>query len=279
MLPSYLLALREGLEAALIIGIVLSVLRKMDRQKLNSAVWIGVVSAIVISMTAALGLNWIGAEFEGNGEQLFEGITMFFAAGILTWMVFWMRNQSILMKQKIESSVRQATEGQGQKALFLLAFLAVVREGIELALFLLAIRLTTNPFQEFLGAGLGIFSAALIGWGVFTTTRKLSLTRFFQATNVLLALFAAGLVGLGIHEFNELSWIPAIVENVWNFNSLLPDQSTVGQLLKALVGYNSSPSLSQVIGYFGYFLILALLFWVRRQKSLERDLKTTQKVD
>jgi high-affinity iron transporter len=279
MLPSYLLALREGLEAALIIGIVLSVLRKMDRQKLNSAVWIGVVSAIVISMTAALGLNWIGAEFEGNGEQLFEGITMFFAAGILTWMVFWMRNQSILMKQKIESSVRQATEGQGQKALFLLAFLAVVREGIELALFLLAIRLTTNPIQQFLGAGLGIFSAALIGWGVFTTTRKLSLTRFFQATNVLLALFAAGLVGLGIHEFNELSWIPAIVENVWNLNSLLPDQSTIGQLLKALVGYTSSPSLTQVIGYFGYFLILALLFWVRRQKSLERDLKTTQKVD
>ncbi|PKN88137.1 MAG: iron permease [Chloroflexi bacterium HGW-Chloroflexi-8] len=279
MLPSYLLALREGLEAALIIGIVLSVLRKMDHQILNSAVWIGVINAIVISVLAALSLNWIGAEFEGRGEQLFEGITMFFAAGILTWMVFWMRNQSILMKQKIESSVRQATEVQRQKALFLLAFLAVVREGIELALFLLAIRGTTNPFQEYLGAGLGITSAALIGWAVFATTRKLSLTRFFQGTNVLLALFAAGLVGLGIHEFNELSWIPSIVENVWNFNSMLPDQSTVGQLLKALVGYNSSPSLSQVIGYFGYFLILALLFWVRRQKSLERDLKTTQKVD
>ena len=279
MLPSYLLALREGLEAALIIGIVLSVLRKFDRQKLNSAVWIGVFSAIVISLLAALGVNWIGVEFEGSGEQLFEGITMLLAAGILTWMVFWMQNQSIVMKQKIESSVRQAAKEQGQGALFLLVFLAVVREGIELALFLLAIRLTTKPIQEFLGVGLGISSAVLIGWAVFATTRKVSHRRFFQSTNVLFALFAAGLVGLGIHEFNELSWIPSIVENVWNFNSMLPDQSTVGQLLKALVGYNSSPSLSQVIGYFGYFLILALLFWVRRQKSLERDLKTTQKVD
>lgn len=265
MLSSYILALREGLEAALIIGIVMSVLRKMDLQRLNSAVWIGVLSAIMISVLAALGLNWIGAEFEGKGEQLFEGITMFLAAGILTWMVFWMRNQSIVLKQKIESSVRQAAVGQGQKALFLLAFLAVVREGIELALFLLAIRLTINPFQEFLGVGLGISSAALIGWAVFASTRKLSLTRFFQATNVLLALFAAGLVGLAMHEFNELGWIPGIVEHVWNLNSFLPDQSTLGQLLKALVGYNSSPSLSQVFGYFGYFGVLAGIYLIKRQ--------------
>ena len=267
MLPSYLLALREGLEAALIIGIVLSVLRKMDYQKLNSSVWMGVLSAIVISLMTALVLNWIGAEFEGKGEQLFEGITMFLAAGILTWMVFWMRKQSTVMKQNIESSVRQATEGQGKKALFLLAFLAVAREGIELALFLLAIRLTTDPFQQFLGAGLGISTAALIGWGVIATTRKLNLKRFFQSTNALLALFGAGLVGLGIHEFNELGWIPGIVENVWNLNSVLPDQSTVGQLLKALVGYNSSPSLSQVIGYLGYFVVLAVIFWIKHQNS------------
>lgn len=260
MLPSYLLALREGLEAALIIGIVLSVLRKMEHQKLNTAVWLGVLSAIVFSALAALVLNLIGAEFEGKGEQLFEGITMFLAAGILTWMVFWMRKQSAVMKQNIESSVRLAAEGQGKKAVFLLAFLTVAREGIELALFLLAISLTTNPSQEWLGAGLGVSSAVLIGWIVFTTTRKLRLSRFFRATNALLALFAAGLVGLGIHEFNELGWIPAIVEHVWNLNSILPDQSTLGQLLKALVGYNSSPSLSQVIGYFGFFVVLIGMF-------------------
>jgi len=268
MLPSFLLALREGLEAALIIGIVLSVLRKTDLKTLNPAVWIGVFSAIVVSVLAALGLNWIGAEFKGRGEQLFEGITMFLAAGILTWMVFWMRKQSIEIKQNIESTVHQAAEGQGQRTLFMLAFLAVLREGIELALFLLAIRLATKPIQEFLGAGFGLLSAAFIGWVVFTTTRKLSLTRFFQSTNILLALFAAGLVGLGIHEFNELGWIPPIVEHLWNLNSLLPDQSTAGELLKALVGYNSSPSLSQVIGYFGYFGLLAGIFWIKHQNSL-----------
>ena len=267
MLPGYVLALREGLEAALIIGIVLSALRKMEQQNLNSTVWIGTISAVLVSILAALGLNWIGAEFEGRGEQLFEGITMLLAAGILTWMVFWMRNQSVEMKQKFESSVQKVAKGQGQRALFLLAFLAVLREGIELALFLLAIRLTTNPFQEFLGAGLGISSAALIGWAVFATTRKLSIVQFFQSTNVLLALFAAGLIGLGIHEFNELGSIPSIIDHVWNLNTLLPDESTLGQLLKALVGYNSAPSMSQVIAYFGYFLVLGGILMVKHKIS------------
>ena len=267
MFPSYILALREGLEAALIIGIVFGVLRKTNHQKLNTSVWFGTLSAIVTSTMAALVLNWVGAEFEGKGEQLFEGITMFLAAGILTWMVFWMRKQSLVMKQNIESSVQQAAEGQGKKALFLLAFLAVVREGIELALFLLAIRLTTNPSQELLGTVFGLFSAALVGWIIFSTTRKLRLTRFFQITNILLTFFAAGLVGLGIHEFNELGWIPGVVEHVWNLNSFLPDQSTLGQLLKALVGYSGSPSLTQVIGYFGYFAVILISLLKKLQGS------------
>jgi len=267
MATSFILSLREGLEAALIIGIVLSVLRKMERPNLNSSVWLGAFSAGLVSILAAIGLNWIGAEFEGQGEQLFEGITMFLAAGVLTWMVFWMHKQSKTMSQEIEAGVRQAAQGQGQRALFFLAFLAVVREGIELALFLLAARLASNPLQEFLGAVLGIGTAALLGWVIFASSRRLSLTRFFQLTNVLLALFAAGLVGLGIHEFNELGWIPAMVDPIWNLNALLPGESTLGQLLKALVGYNSSPSLSQVIAYVGYFGVLGGILWAKRRTS------------
>jgi high-affinity iron transporter len=267
MFPGYLLALREGLEAALVIGIVMSVLRKMALQKLYSAVWIGVISAIVVSMLAALGLNRIGAEFEGQGEQLFEAITMLLAAGILTWMVFWIRKNYFAGKQNIESTVMLAVEGKGKKTLFVLAFLAVVREGIELALFLMAVRLTTNPFQEFLGTGLGIMTSVVIGFVIFTSTRKMNLSRFFRITNIFIALFAAGLVGLAIREFNELGWVPAIVEHVWNLNPLLPDNSTLGQLLKSLVGYNSSPSLSQVIVYFGYLAFLVGITWLRHENT------------
>ena len=264
MLPGFLLSFREGLEAALIIGIVLSALNKMNHQKLNSAVWIGISSAIGVCVLVALGLNWLSVEFEGRGEQLFEGITMILAASVITWIVFWMRNQSLAVKQKIEFSLNNISEGKGRRALFLLAFFAVIREGIELILFLLAIRLNTNPFQVMLGASLGLISAVLIGWLVFNSTRNLSLERFFRSTNILLAFFSAGLVSQGIHEFNELGWIPVIVENIWDLNAFIPDQSIVGQFLKALFGYTSSPSPSQTIGYIGYFCVLA---WILTRKS------------
>ncbi len=271
MLPGYLLALREGLEAALVIGIVFSVLAKLNQKQLGRAVWMGVTSGIVISLVSALILNLIGMEFEGQGEQIFEGTAMLLAAAILTWMVFWMRKQSGAMKEKIETQVKKTLEtnrnSQSGIAVFFLAFLAIVREGIELVLFLLAIRLETSPLQVATGVLLGVGSAILIGLIVFSSAKKLSLTRFFQTTNILLALFAAGLVGLGIRELNELGWVPAVIEHVWNLNGILPDQSTLGQLLKAMVGYNSDPSLSMVIGYFGYFLVLGVIIWIRSKGS------------
>lgn len=277
MATSFLLALREGLEAALIIGIVLGVLRKMGRQNLNATVWMGAASAGLVSLIAALALNWVGAEFEGQGEQLFEGVAMLLAAAVLTWMVFWMRKQSKTMQLEIEQGVRRAAVGHGQRALFFLAFLAVVREGIELALFLLAARLASDPLLEFAGAALGLGSAALLGWLIFTTSRRLSLNQFFQTTNVLLAFFGAGLVGMGIHEFNELGWVPSIVEHVWNLNAWLPQDSIVGQFLKALVGYDSDPSLTQVIAYVGYFVLLGAVL-LRKRSPVPSPSRETSKV-
>jgi high-affinity iron transporter len=265
MLSSFVLSLREGLEAALIIGIVLGALRKLDRRDLSPLVWVGVISAIIISIVVAVALNLLGTEFEGTGEEVFEGITMLLAAGILTWMIFWMRTYSISMREELEIGVRQATSKRRQWALFLLAFLAVLREGIELALFLLAVRLTSSPVQTVLGASLGIGGAILLGWILFATTRRVSLTHFFQYTNALLIVFAAGMVGIGIHEFNEAGWVPAIIEHIWDASFIIPEESTLGQLLRALVGYSSSPSLSQVIAYVGYWVILGLSLWSNRQ--------------
>jgi high-affinity iron transporter len=268
MLPSFILALREGIEAALIIGIALGVLRKMDRRDLNPMIWIGVISASLLSLLIAVGLFWVGAEFTGQGEQLFEGGTMLLAAGILTWLIFWMQNQNSAIQQTLKNGIQQTTTHQGgQKALFFLAFIAVIREGVELAIFLLAAQLTSNPLQEVLGASLGITLALLLGWLFFNTSHRLGLQRFFQTTNILLVLFAAGLVGLGIHEFNEVGLIPAFIAHVWNLGALLPDESTPGQLLKALLGYDSSPSLSQTGAYLGYFALLGILMMIKRIKG------------
>jgi high-affinity iron transporter len=258
MLPSLLLSLREGLEAALIIGIVLGVLHKIQRPDLKPLVWGGAVSAIILSIAAAVLLIKLGAELEGAAEEIFEGIAMLLAAGILTWMIFWMRAHADTLKTDLEANVRQATLRSGMGAIFLLAFLSVAREGLELVLFLVAAQMTSDGLQTLFGALIGLGTAILIGWLIFATTRSLSLKRFFQVTNVLLVLFAAGLVAHGIHEFNEAGIIPPIIDNVWDTNHILDENSLQGQVLKALFGYNGNPSLTEVLAYLGYFLLIWL---------------------
>jgi high-affinity iron transporter len=232
---------------------------------LNGVVWRGAGLAAFLSILVAILLNMLGMEFDGKGEQIFEGIAMFLAAGVLTWMILWMRNHGGNLKNEIEEQINMAALGDGQKALFALAFLAVFREGIELALFLLAARLTSSPMQTLSGAALGLLSAAILGWVLFTSTIKLSLRGFFSTTNILLIVFAAGLVGLGVHEFNEAGVIPSVIEHVWDINGILSDKSEVGLLLKALVGYNSSPSLTGVITYFTYLASIIYVVVLQRR--------------
>ena len=259
MLPSLLLSLREGLEAALIIGIVLGVLNKVNQQHLKPVVWQGAAIAVLFSLLAGAGLNMLGMQFEGIAEEIFEGLATLFAAGVLTWMIIWMQKQGKNIKGKIESETSQALD-TGRKALFTLAFIAVFREGIELALFLLATSFVTDGVQTLIGAVLGLVAAVILGWMLFSSTKRLSLRSFFQVTNILLILFAAGLVAYGVHELNEAGWIPSIIEHVWDINHILNEKSQVGLILKALFGYNGNPSLTEVIAYVMYFVILITNF-------------------
>jgi high-affinity iron transporter len=270
MLASFLLSLREGLEAALIIGIVLGALFKLNRAHLNRMVWIGVGAAVALSVIAAIALNLLGMEFEGTGEQIFEGVAMLLAAGILTWMILWMRKSAPNLKNELEAKTSEALRSRGGKAIFMLAFLAVFREGIELALFLLAVRETSSPMQTLIGALAGLAGAAALGWLFFTSTRKMSLRGFFQVTNVLLIIFAAGLVAVGVHEFNEAGIIPAVIEHVWDINGTLSEKSELGLLLKALVGYNGNPSLTELVAYLAY--LGGVMAFVSSRKQQETPL-------
>ena len=261
MLASFLLSLREGLEAALIVGIVLAALRKVNRPHLTSSVWWGVGSAIVFSIFAGFALNWMGAEFEGRAEEIFEGTTMFAAAVLLTWMIVWMRRQSAGLQKELEKVVANATKAQENRwALFWLAFLAVGREGLELVLFLTAIQMTSDAFQTFWGAALGLLAAFALGSALFVSSKRLSLRTFFNVTNILLVLFAAGLLAHGVHEFNEAGVIPPIVEHVWDMNPILDEKQPVGQLLTAVFGYNGNPALTEILAYGAYF-IAAWFLW------------------
>ena len=278
MFPSLLLSLREGLEAALIIGIILGALQKLHQENLKPVVWRGVALAVVLSFAAGLGLNHLGMEFEGQFEEVFEGIAMLLAAAILTWMILWMQRKGGEIQQDIEARTAHATLNQGGSALLILAFLAVFREGIELALFLMAARMASDPVSVLVGAILGLGAAIILGWMIFATTRRLNLRHFFQITNVLLLLFAAGLVAHGVHEFNEAGWVPSIVENVWDINHLLSDKSEIGGILKALFGYNGNPSLTEVIAYLGYFTILGTILIRNQRKQLNSKALPAQQI-
>jgi high-affinity iron transporter len=272
MLPSYLLSLREGLEAALIIGIVLSALTKLRRDDLKPTVWLGVGSAAIVSLAAGLLLVTIGFELEGAAEQIFEGVTMFIAAGVLTWMIFWMNSQSRKIKGELESGVTRAVSASDKRGLFWLSFISVVREGIELALFLAAtvfiVEAPANaaPVPAIVGALLGLGTAALLGWSLFASTLRLDLRRFFRVTGFLLLLFAAGLVAHGVHEFNEAGLIPALIDPIWNVGAIIPETSLLGQVLNTLLGYNADPSLTEMLAYFGYLagVLIALRVANRR---------------
>ncbi len=273
MLPTYLLSLREGLEAALIIGIVLGAVSKIRRKDLAPSVWLGTLSAVIVSILTAVVLTSFGMSLEENAEQIFEGITMLIAAGILTWMIFWMGKQARFLKSELEDGVNKAASTTGKRAVFTLAFMAVVREGVELAIFVTAAffasnqgEASTNLIQILAGTILGLGTAVLLGYTIFATTVRLDLRRFFQVTGILLILFAAGLVAHGVHEFNEVGWIPSIIEHVYDMNTFLDENSVTGLLLKTLFGYNGNPSLTEIIAYVVYIAVVSI-FW-RRENAV-----------
>jgi len=265
MIPAFLLALREGLEAALIVGIVLGALGKMKRDDLKPTVWMGTISAIFVSIAAAVILYLVGVSFEGEAEEIFEGLTMLLAAAVLTWMILWMRYQAKAVSMNLASDVRQAAIKGGKQTLFFVAFLAIVREGIELALFLTAASFNSGTQATLLGAILGLVVTVIMVWALFASLIKLDLGRFFQYSSILLILFAAGLVAHGVHELNEAGWIPVIIEHVWDINFLFDENSLLGEMAKTLFGYNGNPSLSEVIAYLGYYLMLFI--GLRRQQE------------
>ena len=268
MVTSFLITLREGLEAALIVGIVLSVLRKLGRSDRSRAVWLGVGAAIVVSAIAGWGLNTLGVAFEGRGEAIFEGMAMLLAAGVLTWMIFWMQRQGRQVQAELERDVRRAVSVGSNWALFTLSFVAVAREGIETVLFLTAAAFSATsaahqatPAQMLIGGALGLTVAVAVGWLIFALGKELDVRVFFRATSVLLILFAAGLLAHGVHELQEAALLPMLIEHVWNLNPILDENGPLGSFLKALFGYNGDPSLLEVISYGAYFVAIGFLNW------------------
>ena len=258
MLASLLITLREGLEAALIIGIILAYLARTDNRQSFKSVWLGTSLAVLVSLVAGAAIYLLAGEFSGQAEEIFEGLAMFVAAGVLTWMIFWMRKQAVNIKAHLHVQIQSVLTSGSSRGLVILAFVVVVREGIETVLFLfVATKVAESPLLFTVGGFLGLAIAIVIGYSIYKGTSKLNLRTFFNVTSLVLILFAAGLLAHGIHEFHEAGIIPTVVEHVWDMNHILPEKSTFGRFLTAIVGYNANPSLIEVITY-PLYLVLAL---------------------
>jgi high-affinity iron transporter len=249
-----LIALREGIEMALVVGIVLAYLSQTGTMRAARWVWAGAAAATAVSLGFLGVLNALNAEFEGATEQVFEGTTMLLAAAFLTWMILWMLRNARFLKGELHRGVEAAlAKGGAAWGLFLLVFFAVVREGVELALLLFA-----APGEgKLLGTVLGLAGAAGVGVAIYAFGRAIDLRSFFRVTSVLLVLFAAGLVAHAAHEFAEAGILAAVEgPKLWSTKAWLPDDAGLGSVARALFGYQDEPTVIELVTYVGYFVLV-----------------------
>ena len=257
-----LVTTREGLEASLIVGILLAYISKTENRHWARTVWLGTAAAVVVSIITGAALFFTLGELQGKPEKLFEGAAMLSAAAVLTWMIFWMRRQASGIKRDLESRVAGAIATGSAIGLASVAFFAVLREGWETALFLFAISESTTPAITAIGSVVGLLIAIGLGYLLFHGSRRLNLRQFFTVTGIFLIVFAAGLLAHAVHEFQEAGVLPELAEGIWNTGGIVSGESHVGKFLEALFGYNPEPSLLEVLVWIG-FVGTALWFFIR----------------
>jgi high-affinity iron transporter len=264
MLATFFLMLREGLEAALIVGIIAAYLVKIGRRDALGKVATGVVAAIGLSIAIGLAVTLTIKQLPLVLQETLEGVAAVLAVGVLTWMLFWMRRQGRALKGELERGVDNALTEGSTLALVALAFLAVIREGVETVLFLI-------PMMSFQGTGIDIVLAGFIGlavavgvgWAIFALGVRVNLRRFFTVTGVVLIFVAAGLVAFAVHEFGEAGLI-ANTGSAFDLNAVLPDNGPIGSILRGLFGYRSEPTPLELFGYVAYLVPVLVLFVVDR---------------
>ncbi|MBA7469065.1 Ferrous iron permease EfeU [subsurface metagenome] len=262
MLSSFFIAFREGLEAFLIVGIIISYLFKIGEKRYIKHVIFGVIFAIVLSIGLAYIFELLFGGLEGKVEEIFEGSVMLLAVVVLTYMIFWMNNQARRIKSDIEISVGKAINKGRIFSLFFLGFIVVFREGAETVLFFRAISYQIGSRELIIGGAIGIISSIVLALIFFVSTIKINLSLFFRITGILIMLIAAGLLSTSMHEFQEAGVLPIIKDNIYDISHILSTDSIAGGILKSLFGYNPSPSLLEIIIYLTY--IAAIIILIRR---------------
>jgi high-affinity iron transporter len=272
METALLIMVREGFEGALVVAIVFAYLRRLDRTDLAVPVWLGVATAVVVSLVVGLVVNQTIGSLEGVQRlRAFAAISLL-AAGVLTWMIFWMRRQSRLIKGELEDKVDAAlARTNAGFALAGVAFVAVLREGIEAALFLLAAATSSSGRDVLVGGLIGLAVAVALAYAVYLGGRRIPLALFFKITGVILIVFAAGLLSkvvLNLQASEDLSSFN--LNGVYDLRSLtwLTTDTESGKFLGAMLGWDPRPSIEQVLVWLAYAVpVTVAFFWPSRRSG------------
>jgi high-affinity iron transporter len=265
MFGNYLIGLREGLEAALIVGILVAYLVRTGRRNLLRPIWAGVGIAVGVSLAfgALLTFGPSGLSFEA--QEVIGGTLSIVAVGFVTWMIFWMASAARSMKGSLERRLDAAVAG-GAAALTLVAALAVGREGLETALFLwAATKATGSSSAPLIGASLGLLTAVLLGVAVYRGALRLDLGRFFRTTGAFLVVIAAGVLSYGIHDLQEARVLPGLRSLAFDVSNQIPPSSWYGTLLKGTINFTPTTTWLQAAAWTAY-LIPVMFIFVRRSR-------------
>ncbi|MHA1353440.1 MAG: FTR1 family iron permease [Candidatus Heimdallarchaeaceae archaeon] len=254
---SFLITFREVLEAALIVGILLVYVSKIEQRKLKKQIWVGTVIGIVLSIVFAVLFQLLLGGFSGY-EEIFEGFTMIIASLLLGWMIIWMSSEGSKIKEGLERKVDQTLEESKKYGVLLLTVFSVLREGVETVLFLSGVEAIEGNYFTMLWSGvLGLVVALIVAALVFLSGKRINIKAFFITTGILLVFFAAGMFTYGIHELQ------------WDTSGFIDDKNTeIGRFLRSLFGYQDKPTALELIVYLGFFATLSIvLLMVRRKKK------------
>jgi len=259
MVGAFLIMLREGLEAALVVGVVLAVLARLGRMDYGRHVAAGVVAAVLASIAFAFAAGGVSNLFEGAGQEVLDGFILAVAAAMLTYVVVWVRGARKGMASEL--SRRVEAKSAAPWGIFVLVFLTVFREGFEAVLFLwglVAGGAGGGLAGTLAGTVLGLGAAGGVAWLLFAGGRRIPLGLFFDATMVLLVLLAAGMLAGAAGFWVSVDWLPPLAYSVWDTRHVLPEGSGLGTVFHTLLGYNANPTLMEVLVYTGYLLAVGL---------------------
>jgi len=261
MLATLVIFLREGVEASMIIAILLAYLNRIGRRDHFRDVFIGVGAALLLATAGGAVAYETIRSYDGSRVQtIFETITFLVAATVLTYMTFWMRNHARSLSKELRARAEAALDGRARWGLGLLAFQAVGREGLETVVFTLAIIFSTSAAGALTGAVIGLVGALCIAFVIYRLGHRLNLSRFFRVIGVLLIFFAAGLLADAVENLQQLGWLPVLAEPMWHSGRLLSENSALGDVLHSFFGYSDAPTPLQLLVYVAYLAIAALTY-------------------